>query len=164
MATSPKPRQRSESKEWDDLPRWFRELGPSYRAANPAGVAEMDRAQSQVRDWKGRPAKVSQRCLTGEVGDIESAHAADDRRGGHVHISLDHADDCAARPGQRGRDRAGVRPFNLLGATRVLQSHRARIHRAGHKIKLAITVSIPGVEQRAQFPANRAKRFFITSI
>jgi pimeloyl-ACP methyl ester carboxylesterase len=25
-------------KEWDDLPRWFRELGPSYRAANPAGV------------------------------------------------------------------------------------------------------------------------------
>lgn len=25
-------------KEWDDLPRWFRELGPSYRAANPEGV------------------------------------------------------------------------------------------------------------------------------
>jgi len=25
-------------KEWDDLPRWFRELGPSYRGANPAGV------------------------------------------------------------------------------------------------------------------------------
>ena len=24
---------------WDDLPRWFRELGPSYRAANPQGVA-----------------------------------------------------------------------------------------------------------------------------
>src|SRR5688572_11180643 len=24
---------------WDDLPRWFRELGPSYRAANPEGVA-----------------------------------------------------------------------------------------------------------------------------
>src|SRR3989475_10541554 len=26
------------TKEWDDLPRWFRELGPSYRAANPTGV------------------------------------------------------------------------------------------------------------------------------
>ena len=26
--------------EWDVLPRWFRELGPSYRAANPAGVAK----------------------------------------------------------------------------------------------------------------------------
>jgi pimeloyl-ACP methyl ester carboxylesterase len=26
--------------EWDELPRWFRELGPSYRAANPAGVAK----------------------------------------------------------------------------------------------------------------------------
>jgi pimeloyl-ACP methyl ester carboxylesterase len=25
-------------KEWDDLPRWFRELGPSYRAAHPEGV------------------------------------------------------------------------------------------------------------------------------
>ena len=24
---------------WDDLPRWFRELGPSYRAANPQGAA-----------------------------------------------------------------------------------------------------------------------------
>lgn len=28
--------------EWDELPRWFRELGPSYRAANPAGVAQWD--------------------------------------------------------------------------------------------------------------------------
>lgn len=28
--------------EWDELPRWFRELGPSYRAANPAGVAKWD--------------------------------------------------------------------------------------------------------------------------
>ena len=27
-------------KEWDDLPRWFRELGPSYRAVNPEGVAK----------------------------------------------------------------------------------------------------------------------------
>ena len=27
-------------KEWDELPRWFRELGPSYRGANPAGVAK----------------------------------------------------------------------------------------------------------------------------
>jgi pimeloyl-ACP methyl ester carboxylesterase len=25
-------------KEWDDLPRWYRELGASYRAANPDGV------------------------------------------------------------------------------------------------------------------------------
>jgi pimeloyl-ACP methyl ester carboxylesterase len=27
-------------REWDELPRWFRELGPSYRGANPAGVAK----------------------------------------------------------------------------------------------------------------------------
>ncbi|HET9916188.1 MAG TPA: alpha/beta hydrolase [Candidatus Binatia bacterium] len=25
---------------WDALPRWYRELGPSYRAINPAGVAK----------------------------------------------------------------------------------------------------------------------------
>ena len=28
------------TKQWDDLPRWLRELGPSYRGANPAGVAK----------------------------------------------------------------------------------------------------------------------------
>ena len=28
--------------DWDKLPRWFRELGPSYRAANPTGVAKWD--------------------------------------------------------------------------------------------------------------------------
>src|SRR5215831_12166701 len=27
--------ERIKLKEWDDLPRWFRELGPSYRAVNP---------------------------------------------------------------------------------------------------------------------------------
>jgi pimeloyl-ACP methyl ester carboxylesterase len=26
--------------EWEQLPRWFRELGPSYRATNPEGVAK----------------------------------------------------------------------------------------------------------------------------
>ena len=25
-------------KEWDTLPRWFQELGPSYRAVNPEGA------------------------------------------------------------------------------------------------------------------------------
>ena len=32
--------EKIKSKEWDDLPRWFRELGPSYRAVNPEGVAQ----------------------------------------------------------------------------------------------------------------------------
>jgi pimeloyl-ACP methyl ester carboxylesterase len=32
--------ERIKLKEWDDLPRWFRELGPSYRAVNPEGVAK----------------------------------------------------------------------------------------------------------------------------
>jgi pimeloyl-ACP methyl ester carboxylesterase len=32
--------ERIKLKEWDDLPRWFRELGPSYRSVNPEGVAK----------------------------------------------------------------------------------------------------------------------------
>jgi pimeloyl-ACP methyl ester carboxylesterase len=30
--------ERIRPKEWSELPRWFRELGPSYRAANPDGT------------------------------------------------------------------------------------------------------------------------------
>lgn len=41
------------SKEWDDLPRWFRELGPSYRAANPAGVAKWTELNEISETGKG---------------------------------------------------------------------------------------------------------------
>ena len=57
-------------KEWDDLPRWFRELGPSYRAANPDRRREVDRTQPQIRDRQGRPAKVGERRHAGEAGDV----------------------------------------------------------------------------------------------
>jgi len=32
--------ERIKLEQWDELPRWFRELGPSYRAVNPEGVAK----------------------------------------------------------------------------------------------------------------------------
>lgn len=32
--------ERIKLREWENLPRWFRELGPSYRAVNPQGVAK----------------------------------------------------------------------------------------------------------------------------
>jgi len=40
-------------KEWDDLPRWFRELGPSYRAANPEGVEKWIELNHKSETGKG---------------------------------------------------------------------------------------------------------------
>src|ERR1044072_949406 len=55
------------TKEWDELPRWFRELGPSYRAANPAGtkkwaelneISETDKGARQKHVNVVTPAKL----------------------------------------------------------------------------------------------------------
>lgn len=46
------------SKEWDDLPRWFRELGPSYRAANPEGVARWTELNHRSELGKGARQKL----------------------------------------------------------------------------------------------------------
>jgi pimeloyl-ACP methyl ester carboxylesterase len=40
-------------KEWDELPRWFRELGPSYRAANPEGVAKWTELNHKSETGRG---------------------------------------------------------------------------------------------------------------
>ena len=45
-------------KEWDDLPRWFRELGPSYRGANPAGVAKWTELNQISETGKGARQKL----------------------------------------------------------------------------------------------------------
>jgi pimeloyl-ACP methyl ester carboxylesterase len=45
-------------KEWDDLPRWFRELGPSYRAANPAGVQKWIELNNKSETGKGARQKL----------------------------------------------------------------------------------------------------------
>ena len=44
--------------KWDDLPRWFRELGPSYRAANPAGVAKWTELNQISETGKGARQKL----------------------------------------------------------------------------------------------------------
>ena len=46
------------TKEWDDLPRWFRELGPSYRAANPAGVEKWIELNHKSETGKGARQKL----------------------------------------------------------------------------------------------------------
>jgi pimeloyl-ACP methyl ester carboxylesterase len=45
-------------KEWDDLPRWFRELGPSYRAANPEGVEKWIELNHKSETGKGARQKL----------------------------------------------------------------------------------------------------------
>lgn len=45
-------------KEWDDLPRWFRELGPSYRAVNPDGVARWTELNSKSELGRGARQKL----------------------------------------------------------------------------------------------------------
>jgi len=40
-------------KEWADLPRWFRELGPSYRAANPDGVKKWTELNHKSETGRG---------------------------------------------------------------------------------------------------------------
>ena len=46
------------TKEWDDLPRWFRELGPSYRAANPGGVQKWIELNHKSETGKGARQKL----------------------------------------------------------------------------------------------------------
>jgi pimeloyl-ACP methyl ester carboxylesterase len=45
-------------KQWDDLPRWFRELGPSYRAANPDGVAKWIELNHKSESGRGTRQKL----------------------------------------------------------------------------------------------------------
>ena len=46
-------------KEWDDLPRWFRELGPSYRGANPEGVEKWIELNHKSETGKGARQKLA---------------------------------------------------------------------------------------------------------
>ena len=45
-------------KEWDDLPRWFRELGPSYRGVNPEGVAKWTELNHKSETGRGARQKL----------------------------------------------------------------------------------------------------------
>lgn len=46
-------------KEWDDLPRWFRELGPSYRGANPEGVKKWIELNHKSETGRGARQKLA---------------------------------------------------------------------------------------------------------
>lgn len=46
-------------KEWDALPRWFRELGPSYRGANPEGVKKWIELNQKSETGRGARQKLA---------------------------------------------------------------------------------------------------------
>ena len=94
----------------------------------------MDRTQPQIGDRQGRPAKVGECRHAGKAGDPQGTDAVDDRWSGYVYPAFHHTDDRAACSRQRDRDRAGMRPFALLGTTRVLQPYRARVYWSSFEI------------------------------
>jgi pimeloyl-ACP methyl ester carboxylesterase len=58
-------------KEWDDLPRWFRELGPSYRGANPAGVAKWTEINHISETGKGARQKLINVVTPEKLGTLK---------------------------------------------------------------------------------------------
>jgi pimeloyl-ACP methyl ester carboxylesterase len=58
-------------KEWDDLPRWFRELGPSYRGANPAGVAKWTELNHISETGKGARQKLINVVTPEKLGTLK---------------------------------------------------------------------------------------------
>ena len=58
-------------KEWDELPRWFRELGPSYRGANPAGVAKWTELNHISETGKGARQKLANVVTPEKLGTLK---------------------------------------------------------------------------------------------
>jgi pimeloyl-ACP methyl ester carboxylesterase len=59
------------TKEWDDLPRWFRELGPSYRGANPGGVAKWTELNHISETGKGARQKLVNVVTPEKLGTLK---------------------------------------------------------------------------------------------
>ena len=58
-------------KEWDDLPRWFRELGPSYRGANPEGIAKWTELNHLSETGKGARQKLVNVVTPEKLGTLK---------------------------------------------------------------------------------------------
>jgi pimeloyl-ACP methyl ester carboxylesterase len=59
------------TKEWDDLPRWFRELGPSYRGANAGGVAKWTELNHISETGKGARQKMVNVVTPEKLGTLK---------------------------------------------------------------------------------------------
>ena len=102
-------------KGWDEMPVEFRELGPSYRAANPEGAKHW--LELEHKALVGRvSANARQRDQAGAAQGAETADPADFRRGGPGDAAVDRADDRGRNPQQRGRDCARSRDTPSTGS------------------------------------------------
>ena len=116
-------------KGWEQMPAEFRELGPSYRAANPEGVKAWMELEHKALIGSEYRQTLKNRDHPGKAQGTEAADAADLRRCRHVDAALDLAHDrCRDSEQPRGSD-TRVRPLDLLGTAGALQSRRARLHR-----------------------------------
>ena len=113
-------------KAFNDLPVELKELGPSYRAANPSGVAEWKKLHERSGTAQPRaPAK--QDHLAG-ARELESADTPCHWRCGSVDPAVPAAAGGREDPEQQGRSRAELGPCRPMGAARDLQQYGARLH------------------------------------
>jgi pimeloyl-ACP methyl ester carboxylesterase len=102
-------------KGFNEMPADFRELGPSYRVANPQGARQwlaLEHNAVTGNPMGQQPAnKITLASLENAGGD-----AADCGRRRFVAAACDDANACATHSQQRVRGSAGSRPLHLLGA------------------------------------------------
>ena len=123
---------------WDEIPVEFRELGPSYRAANPDGFrlwVELER-KSQVGDGsRQRPAN---RITEARLARPQGADARHLRRRRFVDAAIDRPHDRRPDREQRTGGGVGIRTLSLLGTARGVQSRHPGFRRQA-----------PGIERRS---------------
>ncbi len=144
-------------KGFAEMPFEFQEVGPSYRAANPEGTQQWadlhHKAVTGVRTGQKPANKVTLKALEFDEG----ADAGDRRRRRPVVAADGLADGRAAHPEQRDADRAGGRPFGLLGAARDVQPRSARFHRKARDVRCRVFCkSFCWPRARASTPAPRS--------
>ena len=114
MAQSIRPKQ------WNQMPRWYREFSCSYIAANPRGLKAWGQTRRPRHQAPGPPASEQFPYYAASPNQDQSPDAAGYRRCGFFNAAVDHADGGEVHPPERTRYRRRMRPFDLLGASKAL--------------------------------------------
>src|SRR5438445_5356686 len=111
------------------MPAEFRELGPSYRAANPAGVKAWMELEHKALIGSEYRQTLRNEITQAKLKETQAADAADRRHCGPVDAAVDLANDRGRDSEQPAGADARGRALVVLGAAGDLQSRRARLHR-----------------------------------
>ena len=116
--------------QFDALPADFRELGPSYRAANPEGTRRWNELERLSHPDGSAPAPppTRTRLTFARLETLTAADTADDRGRRPLGATGLDAPVCRAHQARRNRDRARERALGLLGAAGDVQPPRPRVH------------------------------------